>query len=92
MELIFSEQNNRWVAEFEATADFNLHIEGVAEGNISIFQRGTTSGEYAYVRGGTPYPSLNATYDYDFSALIYPKFMRVTCATKPTMAVVTFAE
>lgn len=92
MELNFTEKNNRWVAEFEATADFNLHIEGVVEGNISIFQRGTSSGEYAYVKEGTPYPSLNATYDYDFTAIVYPKYMKVSCETQPTMAVVTFAE
>lgn len=93
MDLIFTKQADRWVAEFIATDDFNLHIEGVVEGNVSVFQRGSESGNYAFVRGSVPYPSLNTNvYDYDFAAVVYPKYIRVSCATKPTMAVVTLAK
>lgn len=84
MELKFSKVKESWVAEFEATADFNLHIEGLPEGRVSIYQRGTNSGEYAYVKSATPYPSLGKTYDYDFSALVYPKFIKVVCESEPT--------
>lgn len=93
MNLDFNLNQDRWVAEFEATADFNLHVEGVKEGNVSVFQRGSAEGDYAFVRGSVPYPSLNTNvYDYDFAAVVYPKHIRVSCATQPTMAVVTFAE
>ena len=86
MELTFQKTADRWVAEFEASADFNLHIEGVVEGNVSLFQRGTASGAYAYVKGATPSPSYSRCYDYDFTSLVYPKFIKVSCATEPTYA------
>ena len=86
MELTFQKSADRWVAEFEASADFNLHIEGVVEGNVSLFQRGTASGAYAYVKDATPSPSYSRCYDYDFTSLVYPKFIKVSCATEPTYA------
>lgn len=89
MELIFTKQADRWVAEFIANNDFNLHIEGVVEGNVSVFQRGSESGNYAFVKEGTPHPSYANVYDYDFAALIYPKFIKVSCATEPTSGIVT---
>ena len=89
MDLIFTKQADRWVAEFIATDDFNLHIEGVVEGNVSVFQRGSESGNYAFVKEGTPHPSYANVYDYDFAALIYPKFIKVSCATEPTSGIVT---
>ena len=91
MEINFTKQDGAWVAEFEATSDFNLHIEGVVEGNVKVYQRGSASGGYAYVRGATPYPSFSNIYDMDFSALVYPKYIKVVCATEPTMAEVTLA-
>ena len=87
----FTKKDNVWVAEFEATGDFNIHIEGVVEGNISVYQRTTSTGAYAYVKGGTPYPSLNNVYDYDFAAAVYPKYIKVVCETEPTVAVITEA-
>lgn len=85
MNLEFEKKDN-WEAEFEATADFNLHIEGVPEGQVRIYQRGTSDGEYAYVREATPYPSFADVYDFDFSALVYPKWIKVVCGNKPTSA------
>ena len=64
MELVFSKKNLAWETEFEVTADFNLHIEGVVEGNVKVYQRGTSEGEYSYVRGATPYPSFANVYDF----------------------------
>lgn len=86
MELNFIKNENGWVAEFEASADFNLHIDGVLEGNVQVYQRGTTSGGYSLVRGATPYPTYGKAYDFDFSALVYPKFIKVVCATEPSYA------
>lgn len=90
MELVFTKENGRWVAEFEVTGDFNLHVEGVTDGNVAVYQRGASSGEYAFVRNSIAYPSYGKVYDYDFAALVYPKFIKVSCATEPTSGVVTF--
>ena len=45
MELNFTKQEGVWAAEFEVTADFNLHIEGVAEGKVMVYQRGAADGK-----------------------------------------------
>ena len=92
MTLNFTKNEDVWVAEFTATADFNLHIEGVVEGNVRIYQRGSASGAYSLVRGAMMYPSYNNVFDMDFTAAVYPKYMKVECATEPAMAVVTFAQ
>jgi hypothetical protein len=91
MNINFTKEGSRYVSAFEVTADFNLHIEGVKGGNISVFQRGSASGDYAYVEGSSFHTSEGNVFDYDFSALVYPKYIKVICSTKPTMAVVTMA-
>lgn len=90
MEINFVKSGSVWAAEFEVTADFNIHIEGVIEGDVSIFQRGTSSGSYAYVRQASHSTSYGDTYDADFSALVYPKYIKVECPEKPSVAVVTY--
>ena len=91
MELTFVKNNETrsWECEFQTPSDFNLHIEGVPEGKVYVYQRTTASGEYAYVKDATPYPSLNKVYDADFSAVVYPKYIKVVCAEQPTNATVT---
>lgn len=90
MELVFTKENGRWVAEFEVASDFNLHIEGVTDSNVALYQRGSSTGEYAYVRNAVVYPSSGKVYDFDFTALVYPKYIKVSCATMPASGVVTF--
>lgn len=88
MNLTFIKIHDRWMAEFKVESDFNLHIEGVKQGNISLFQRTTENGEYAYIHTAVT-PTSGTIYDSDFSAILYPKYIRVSCATEPTLAVVT---
>lgn len=89
MNLEFIKEGTKWVAEFEATGEFNLHLEK-EEGEVNVFQ--TT------VLGGKPdvTPSLHLGYkdkvmDSDVTALVWPKYIRVEAFTEdaPT-AVVTF--
>lgn len=90
MELAFSKSEDIYVAEVKVTGDFNLHIEGVVEGDVHVYQRGTETGGYALVREATPRPSYGNVYDMDFSAAVYPKYIRVVCPAQPTSATVTF--
>lgn len=89
MELNFTKQNSMWIAEFEVSSDFNLHLEGVSEGEINVFLSSVAGAGYARIREATPYPSFGTVYDYDFSGVVWPKFIKVTCPNQPTMAVVT---
>lgn len=76
MELIFKKQDKVWIAEFEATADFNLHIERDEPGILALYQRTTTSGEYAEIEGTREY-RYKEVYDCDFIGSVYPKYIKV---------------
>lgn len=89
MELNFTKVGNEWVAEFEATNHFNLHLERKGTGSLIVLQRGSGSGEYAaaFVRGVYGRPVI----DYDFGALVYPKWIKVVSGSEVLKAEVTFA-
>lgn len=92
MELQFQKVNeNEWVAEFQATADFNLHIERVSSGSITVAQRGTESGEYDTAWAKGVYEGQRVI-DYDFGALVYPKWIKVTSSSEVISCVVNFNE
>lgn len=90
MELTFTknEKAGTYVAEFEATADFNLHIERTKGGRIFFYQRTAGTG-YAHV-DNVPWQDGKDSIDLDFTALIYPKFIKVVSEVEPSLAVVTF--
>ena len=91
MELRFVKDGNVFVAEFEVAGDFNLHVERPAGGLFSVYQRTAQSGKYAYVEGLGSQTGKDVI-EYDFSALVYPKWIKVVCGNKPTVGVVTFAQ
>lgn len=90
MELVFNKETNGWVSEFEVTSDFNLHIEGVSEGYVRVYQKGVSSGEYTYVRNSSLDSTSLKVYDCDFSALVYPKYIKIVCLNEPTRGEITF--
>ena len=85
MELNFVKDGTKWVSSFEATSDFNLHIERNKGGFLFVSQRTTPSGEYDSTKGAD-FSSSDLIIDYDFSALVYPKFIKVVCEVEPTFA------
>ena len=87
MEIQFTNIDNLWVAEFEVTSDFNLHIERDTDGRLDIYQR-TAGAEYENIYD-IGYLNKRTVYDNDFQALIYPKWIKVKSAVKPIVAVVT---
>lgn len=84
MEIKFEKLNGLYVAEFEATSDFNLHIERNQRGAFTIAQRGTKQGKYAYITDEN-YDD-RVTIDVDMLGEIYPKYIKVTSVTEPTYA------
>jgi len=89
MELTFVKNGNLYEAEFEATADFNLHIERVAGGRFIIYQKSVADGQYAIV-DNIDYHDHKDVIDLDMTALVYPKYIKVASVSEPTIAVVTF--
>ena len=90
-QLIFNKVGKEYVAEFEATADFNLHIERDEPGILALYQRTTTSGEYAEIEGTREY-RYKEVYDCDFIGSIYPKYIKVVSGVEVTKAEVTIKE
>lgn len=88
MEIQFTKQDELWVAEFEVTGDFNVHIERGA-GALRFYQK-TAGSAYDYV-SGMGYLGSEIIFDRDFVALVYPKIIKISSETMPTVAVVTFA-
>lgn len=90
MGLTFTKDGNAYVATFEATSDFNLHLELPERGLVSVQQRTTSSGKYAPVKGMERY-NFDTILDVDFGGGIYPKSIKVMCASKPSVAEVTMS-
>jgi hypothetical protein len=90
MEIKFEQQGLLYVAEFEVASNCNLHIERESRGAFTIAQRGTKQGKYAYITDEN-YDS-RTTIDVDMLGNLYPKYIRVTSVSKPTMAEVNFGE
>ena len=78
-------------AEFVATANFNLHLEREGTGLLVVKQRGVEKGEYskAFMRGMNEGKKV---FDYDFGALIYPKWIKIESGSKVVSGIVTFSE
>ena len=85
MNLQFTNKGGNFVSEFEVTSDFNLHIEGVRLSDMHIYQK-TAGGSYAKVTDFPSERSQDRVADFDFASLVYPKFIKVVCATEPTYA------
>lgn len=83
----FTKQGNTYVAEFEVNADFNLHIEKSRSGYLYMRQR-STSGKWDSVRN-FQVAENDYIVDYDFTALVYPKQIRLVSEYAPTMCALT---
>ena len=90
MELTFTKDGDKYVTQFAVTSDFNIHIEK-SGGRVVLFQSSIENGEYDYVSGAT-IADTDGVFDSDFTALIYPKYIKMVADVMPTKAVVTFAE
>ena len=88
MELTFEKVGNQYVAEFEAPSDFNLHIEREEIGVLEVHQRGSAEGAYDFAWG----TGVNGrkVIDYDFGALVYPKWIKVVSGSEVVSASVNF--
>lgn len=90
MELTFRKEGSKYIVEFEATANFNLHLEKEKEGFLFVQQRTSTNGQYDSINSGN-FASQDNVVDYDFVGVVYPKYIKIVSEVQPTMAVVTMA-
>lgn len=90
MELTFTKEGDKYIATFTASSDFNLHIEK-SGGRVVVFQTSVYNGKYDSISGAT-IAETDGVFDSDFTALVYPKHIKMVADVMPTKAVVTFAE
>lgn len=86
MEITFEKVNNEYIAEFEITTYSNLHIEKKCASSTKLYQR-TNGGGWDLVDEAKN--MQGAVDDFDLSALVYPKFIKVVCNAEPLYAEVT---
>lgn len=93
MELTFTQTGQNisgkpaFVSEFQASADFNLHIERKESGKLLMYQM-TQGGKYDLV-DDFGYKDTDSVIDYDCIALVYPKTIKIVSEVEPTYAAVT---
>lgn len=92
MNLNFTKVGSKYVAEFEAESDFNLHIERNESGFLFVNQRTTASGKYDSIRGGASFNYGDPVVDVDFTSVVYPKWVQVVSKVEPIRAEVNFAK
>ena len=90
MELTFTKDGDKYVTSFAVTSDFNIHIEK-SGGRVVLFQSSIENGEYDYGSGAT-IAETDGVFDSDFTALVYPKYIKIVADKHPTIQIVNFAE
>lgn len=91
MELNFTKDGKNFVAEFEATGVFNLHLErGGKGGDIKMLQRTSPRGEFAFVNDFSINSKFQVAIDEDMIGCVFPKTIRIESEVEPTYAEVTF--
>lgn len=90
MELEFLFLDGWWVSEFSATSDFNLHIEK-DKGDIYLYQR-TSGQEFDFIQDFGFKKGGDNVIDVDFTALVYPKQIKIKSKVKPTVAELTLGS
>ena len=88
MNLHFERRNGYFISEFEVTNDFNLHIEKDPIGQFLVYQR-TAGGAYDLVADFGKNKGDDPIIDYDFSALVYPKYIQIKSSVNPAIATIT---
>lgn len=87
MELIFEKEHGMYVAQFQATGDFNIHLERNDRGLLNILQYTVADGKYDPI--STHNVIQDRVFDCDFSAVIYPKYIKIISNTEVTRCVIT---
>lgn len=90
MELNFTKQAEGYVAEFEATTDFNLHIEREGSSPLAIFHTSVEGSEYDSIDLSGYNNRKHKTIDIDYVSTIYPKWVKVVLQEPVINAVVTY--
>lgn len=85
----FKKVDAHYEADVEVTSDFNLHIERELGGYFYLQVRTSPSGKFGPVKGFNA-TNLDSVIDFDFTALVYPKTIRIVSEVQPSLGEITF--
>lgn len=88
VELSFLKSGSKYICEFEVSSDFNLHVEREKGGYLYLYQRSSEGGNYDSV-DDAKFASQDLVVDYDCSALVYPKYIKIVSEVEPSYAAIT---
>lgn len=87
--LEFKKNSSVWYAEFQVNSD-SISLERDNYGRVNILQRTTSEGNFEpVVLPGSLAYNAGTTIDCDFSALVYPKTIRVESESEVLSGTVT---
>ena len=89
MELTFNQVGKQYIAEFTASADFNLHIEKHWGGGVVNISKCSVDEEGATYVQELKMGDYQSVLDKDFSEKVYPKHYRIVSNTQYLRAFVT---
>lgn len=88
MEIQFVKQDVEWVAEFEATGPFNLHLQREDESLVKVYQKSDQDSEYATLPSWKDHDATKVI-NIDFAALVYPKWIKIVSLSEVSKGLIT---
>ena len=86
--LTFVKVGEEYVAAFEISANFALHLEREEVGSLSLGISSIPDSEFALVDNIPERARYQTVFDYTFSGDVFPKYVKVASVTYPNIAVV----
>lgn len=86
--LTFVKVGEEYVAAFEISANFALHLEREEVGSLSLGISSIPDSEFAHVDNIPERARYQTVFDYTFSGDVFPKYVKVASVTYPNIAVV----
>lgn len=84
---------HRYVCEETVTSDYALHIERSGSGKLNFFVRSTSEGEYCPSDVSSSLQNFaKEVFDYDFTHIVYPKYIRIESEVEVTTATIITVE
>lgn len=91
--LSFTKQGNVYVARTTVTGDYNLHVERKKAGKFYVYQRGTSSGQYAPVVLPPWVSNTGQIIDLGFCHGVYPEgglYLQIESETEVTSCTLSY--
>lgn len=88
MNLQFEQKNGMYEAEFAVSDAFNLNLVRENKGQISIFQKGASDGEYP-IKASYRDIKAASVVDVDVTAVAYPKYIKIVSSSPVVKGTIT---